>query len=163
MLSLAEINKVLSYDQLLEQLDLSNVRELEDFLINECMYAGIVKGKLDHLRRSFEVQFAAGRDLRPGQLGNIIQTLDDWLNTTDNVLLTIEEKIKWADKKCALNTIHQKQKAVKDKVEEVKKSLFNRGGRDFQALDDVLFGETAGLMDYEEDRTRTKRRRSPIY
>ncbi|BBH03078.1 Proteasome component domain protein [Prunus dulcis] len=163
VLSLAEINKVLSYDQLLEQLDLSNVRELEDFLINECMYAGIVKGKLDHLRRSFEVQFAAGRDLRPGQLGNIIQTLDDWLNTTDNVLLTIEEKIKWADKKCALNTIHQKQKAVKDKVEEVKKSLFNRGGRDFQALDDVLFGETAGLMDYEEDRTRTKRRRSPIY
>ncbi|CAB4309922.1 unnamed protein product [Prunus armeniaca] len=157
VLSLAEINKVLSYDQLLEQLDLSNVRELEDFLINECMYAGIVKGKLDHLRRSFEVQFAAGRDLRPGQLGNIIQTLDDWLNTTDNVLLTIEEKIKWADKKCALNTIHQKQKAVKDKVEEVKKSLFNRGGRDFQALDDVLFGETAGLMDYEEDRTRTKR------
>ncbi|CAB4279463.1 unnamed protein product [Prunus armeniaca] len=130
VLSLAEINKVLSYDQLLEQLDLSNVRELEDFLINECMYAGIVKGKLDHLRRSFEVQFAAGRDLRPGQLGNIIQTLDDWLNTTDNVLLTIEEKIKWADKS---------------------------GGRDFQALDDVLFGETAGLMDYEEDRTRTKR------
>lgn len=30
--------QVLSYDQLLEQLDLSNVRELEDFLINECMY-----------------------------------------------------------------------------------------------------------------------------
>lgn len=34
---------------------------------------------------------------------------------------------------------------------------FKQGGRDFQALDDVLFGETAGLMDYEEDRTRTKR------
>ncbi|KAJ7009965.1 hypothetical protein NC653_000623 [Populus alba x Populus x berolinensis] len=32
---------------------------------------GIVREKLDQLRRCFEVQFAAGRDLRPGQLGNI--------------------------------------------------------------------------------------------
>ncbi|RZR79407.1 hypothetical protein BHM03_00005124, partial [Ensete ventricosum] len=30
---------VLPYDQLMEELDVSNVRELEDFLINECMYA----------------------------------------------------------------------------------------------------------------------------
>ncbi|XP_068306690.1 COP9 signalosome complex subunit 7-like isoform X2 [Pyrus communis] len=124
VLSLAEMNRVISYDQLLEQLDLSNVRELEDFLINDCMYAGIVKGKLDHLRRSFEVQFAAGRDLRPGQLGNLIQTLDDWLDTTNNALLTIEEKIKWADKKCELDAIHKK--AVKDRVEEVKKSVNNK-------------------------------------
>lgn len=35
---LLSVCQVLSYDQLLEQLDLSNVRELEDFLINECMY-----------------------------------------------------------------------------------------------------------------------------
>ncbi|XP_024174143.1 COP9 signalosome complex subunit 7 isoform X1 [Rosa chinensis] len=161
VLSLAEANKVLSYDQLLEQLDLSNVRELEDFLINECMYMGIIKGKLDHLKRSVEVQFAAGRDLKPGQLGNIIETLTDWLATTDNVLLTIEEKIKWADKKCELNATHQKE--VKDRVEEVKKSLsHNRLPREYR-VEDFMFGEPAGLMDYEEDRTRMKRRRSPRY
>jgi hypothetical protein len=72
---------------------------------------GIVKGKLDQLRRCFEVrnmeprysgiidefilhlasylsvlycfyafqvQFAAGRDLTPGQLNNMIETLSDW-------------------------------------------------------------------------------------
>ncbi|XP_040366639.1 COP9 signalosome complex subunit 7 isoform X2 [Rosa chinensis] len=146
VLSLAEANKVLSYDQLLEQLDLSN---------------GIIKGKLDHLKRSVEVQFAAGRDLKPGQLGNIIETLTDWLATTDNVLLTIEEKIKWADKKCELNATHQKE--VKDRVEEVKKSLsHNRLPREYR-VEDFMFGEPAGLMDYEEDRTRMKRRRSPRY
>lgn len=65
------------------ELDVSNVRELEDFLINDCMYAvsvllpsissffpmqktlltiynqsilqGIVRGKLDQLKRCFEV------------------------------------------------------------------------------------------------------------
>lgn len=31
--------KVLPYDLLMVELDITNVRELEDFLINECMYA----------------------------------------------------------------------------------------------------------------------------
>ncbi|CAA0813558.1 COP9 signalosome complex subunit 7 [Striga hermonthica] len=69
VLTLADTNKVLPYDMLMRELDVSNVRELEDFLINDCMYVGIIRGKLDQLRRCFEVQFAAGRDLRPGQLG----------------------------------------------------------------------------------------------
>lgn len=30
---------MLPYDQLMQELDVINVRELEDFLINECMYA----------------------------------------------------------------------------------------------------------------------------
>lgn len=39
VLTLAETNKVLPYDELMMELDVTNVRELEDFLINECMYA----------------------------------------------------------------------------------------------------------------------------
>ncbi|WJX34230.1 hypothetical protein P8452_22360 [Trifolium repens] len=31
--------QVLLYGQLMQELDVPNVRELEDFLINECMYA----------------------------------------------------------------------------------------------------------------------------
>ncbi|XP_065859153.1 COP9 signalosome complex subunit 7 isoform X3 [Euphorbia lathyris] len=121
VLTLAENNKVLPYDQLMQELDVSNVRELEDFLINECMYAGIVRGKLDQLRRCFEVQFAAGRDLRPGQLGNMLQTLSSWLSTSENLLVSIQEKIKWADTMSEQDKKHRKD--VEDKVEEVKKSL----------------------------------------
>lgn len=121
VLTLAETNKVLPYDQLMQELDVTNVRELEDFLINECMYAGIVRGKLDQLRRCFEVQFAAGRDLRPGQLGTMIQTLSNWLATSDNLLVSIQDKIKWADNVSELDKKHKKD--VEDRVEEVKKSL----------------------------------------
>ncbi|KAK2444398.1 COP9 signalosome complex subunit [Trifolium repens] len=39
VLTLAETYKVLLYGQLMQELDVPNVRELEDFLINECMYA----------------------------------------------------------------------------------------------------------------------------
>ncbi|KAH7687551.1 COP9 signalosome complex subunit 7 protein [Dioscorea alata] len=121
VLTLAETNKVLPYDQLILEIDVANVRELEDFLINECMYAGIVKGKLDQLRRCFEVQFAAGRDLRPGQLSNMIDTLADWLGSSDNLLQSIQERIRWADRMNEVDKMHRKE--IDDRVEDVKKSL----------------------------------------
>ncbi|KAG4132574.1 hypothetical protein ERO13_D08G040200v2 [Gossypium hirsutum] len=121
VLTLAETKKVLSYDQLMLELDVTNVRELEDFLINDCMYAGLVRGKLDQLRRYFEVQFAAGRDLRPGQLGSMIQTLSNWLATSDNLLVTIQDKIKWADTMSELDKKHRKE--LEDRVMEVRKAV----------------------------------------
>ncbi|CAN1145955.1 COP9 signalosome complex subunit 7 [Linum perenne] len=201
VLTLAESNKVLPYDQLMQELDVTNVRELEDFLINECMYAvgipsaafllyehqGIVRGKLDQLRRCFEVQFAAGRDLRPGQLGNMLHTLSDWLTTSDNLLVTIQEKIKWADTMSEADKKHQKD--VEDRVEEVKKSLSvkvasadsyvgvcrsmcltyvvaevtpcKQADADFRGHEEI-YSEPGGVMDYEEDRSRPKRRRHPV-
>ncbi|XP_072958410.1 COP9 signalosome complex subunit 7 isoform X2 [Typha angustifolia] len=157
VLTMAETNKVLPYDQLMQELDVSNVRELEDFLINECMYAGIVRGKLDQLRRSFEVQFAAGRDLRPEQLNSMIQTLSSWLGTSDSLLHLIQEKIKWADTMSEANKKHRKE--VEDKVEEVKKSI--KADVDIRGHEEI-FSESGGMMDYEEDRIRSKRRRQPM-
>ncbi|XP_010523099.1 PREDICTED: COP9 signalosome complex subunit 7-like isoform X2 [Tarenaya hassleriana] len=121
VLTLAETNKVLSYDDLMQELDVRNVRELEDFLINECMYMGIVRGKLDQLKRCFEVQFAAGRDIRPGQLGSMILTLSNWFNTSENLLVSIQEKIKWADNMGELDK--KRRNEIEERVEEVKKSL----------------------------------------
>ncbi|XP_033138420.1 COP9 signalosome complex subunit 7 isoform X4 [Brassica rapa] len=68
---------VLPYDNLMVELDVTNVRQLEDFLNNECMYDGIVRGKLDQLKRCFEVPFAAGRDPRPGELGDMLHALSN--------------------------------------------------------------------------------------
>ncbi|GAB4844288.1 COP9 signalosome complex subunit 7 [Ancistrocladus abbreviatus] len=158
LLTLAESSKVLPYDQLMQELDVTNVRELEDFLINECMYAGIVRGKLDQLQRCFEVQFAAGRDPRPEQLGSMIQTLSNWLATSDNLLLSIQEKIKWADTMSELDKKHRKE--VEDKVEEVKKSLTHKADVDFRGHEEI-YSEPGGVMDFE-DRVRPKRRRHPL-
>ncbi|XP_004308503.1 PREDICTED: COP9 signalosome complex subunit 7-like [Fragaria vesca subsp. vesca] len=160
VLTLAETNKVLPYDQLMQQLDVANVRELEDFLINECMYAGIVRGKLDQLRKCFEVQFAAGRDPRPEQLGSMIETLSNWLVTSDNLLISIQEKMSWADKMSELNKKHKKE--IEDKAEEVKKTYSLKADNDFRGHEEI-YSEPGGVMDYEEDRSRPKRRRHPIY
>ncbi|CAN6981987.1 unnamed protein product, partial [Brassica rapa subsp. trilocularis] len=154
VLTLAESNKVLPYDTLMAELDVTNVRQLEDFLINDCMYAGIVRGKLDQLKRCFEVPFAAGRDLRPGQLGNMLHTLSNWLNTSENLLGSIQDKIKWADNMSEIDKKHRKE--AEEGVEEVKKSLSMKGDIDSRGHKEI-FGEPSGVMDYEEDRIRPKR------
>ncbi|KAJ4889620.1 COP9 signalosome complex subunit 7 [Raphanus sativus] len=159
LLTLAESNKVLPYDTLMVELDVSNVRELEDFLINDCMYAGIIRGKLDQLKRCFEVPFAAGRDLRPGQLANMLCTLSDWLNTSDNLLVSIQEKIKWADNMSEMDKKHRKE--AEEGVEELKKSLSMKG--DFGSRGHhEMFGEPSGMMNYQGDGMRSKRRRHPV-
>ncbi|XP_073061031.1 COP9 signalosome complex subunit 7-like isoform X1 [Primulina eburnea] len=153
VLTLAETNKVLPYDTLMQELDVTNVRELEDFLISGCMYVGIIRGKLDQLRRCFEVQFAAGRDLRPEQLSSMNETLANWLSISDNLLVSIQEKIKWADSMSKINKKHRKE--VDERVEEVKKAQSAKACIDLRGHEEI-FSEL-GVMDYEEDRSRPKR------
>ncbi|XP_024167943.1 COP9 signalosome complex subunit 7 isoform X6 [Rosa chinensis] len=121
---------------------------------------GIVRGKLDQLRKCFEVQFAAGRDPRPEQLGSMIQTLSNWLVTSDNLLISIQEKMSWADKMTELNKQHKKE--IEDKVEDVKRAYSMKADSDFRGHEEI-YSEPGGVMDYEEDRSRPKRRRHPIY
>ncbi|KAJ6320700.1 hypothetical protein OIU78_015982 [Salix suchowensis] len=132
VLTLAEMNKVLPYDQLMQELDVANVRELEDFLINECMYAGIVRGKAR----------SAAKVLR----GSICC----W-----------EGPKAWTTWEYVRNTIKLVGHDVEDRVEEVKKSLFLKADIDFRGHEEIC-SEPGGVMDYEEDRSRSKRRRHPI-
>ncbi|KAL9297125.1 hypothetical protein ACSQ67_023021 [Phaseolus vulgaris] len=106
VLTLASTYEVLAYDQMMQELDVTNVLELQDFLINECMYS---------------VQFAACRDLRPAKLGSMIETLSNWLSTSENLLVSIQEKIKWADDRDEIEKKHRK--CVEDNLREVKNTL----------------------------------------
>jgi len=55
LVSLAVACKTLSYESIMQQLDLATVRELEDFIISECFYTGLAKGKLDQKMRVLQV------------------------------------------------------------------------------------------------------------
>ncbi len=69
--------QTLPYKQLLADLDIANVRELEDMII-ECMYADLIVGKLDQKRLVLEVQHAVARDIGPSDIRIIADRLDDW-------------------------------------------------------------------------------------
>ena len=63
VVSLAEQSKLLSYSLLMKELQIDNVRELEDLVI-EGISAGVVQGKLDQKSSHFEVDYVIGRDIR---------------------------------------------------------------------------------------------------
>jgi len=61
----------------LQYLDIPNVRELEDLII-EAIYQDVIKGKLDQKRKQLEIEYTMGRDLRPGQIDQMLEVLSAW-------------------------------------------------------------------------------------
>ncbi|XP_073866614.1 COP9 signalosome complex subunit 7b isoform X10 [Macaca fascicularis] len=69
------------YSVLLKDLEMRNLRELEDLII-EAVYTDIIQGKLDQRNQLLEVDFCIGRDIRKKDINNIVKTLHEWLPTS---------------------------------------------------------------------------------
>lgn len=65
------------YSTLLKELDMKNLRELEDLII-EVIYADVVRGKLDQKNNQLEVDYTIGRDIRTEDIGTVIKVLQEW-------------------------------------------------------------------------------------
>ena len=67
---------MLSYNDLCAHLDLDSIRSLEDFLIQQCMYTGILKFKLDQVNSCVHVLDVFQRDVRPQKLPDLTKGLE---------------------------------------------------------------------------------------
>lgn len=105
IVTMATINKCIAYNDLLEQLDIGCVRELEDLII-ESIYADIIHGKLDQKNKQLEVDYAIGRDIRKEDIKAISLTLQEWCDSCESVLQTIENQIDRANSAKAMRTKH---------------------------------------------------------
>lgn len=92
IVSLATKNKCIPYARLLQDLDLKNLRELEDLII-DVIYADIVRGKLDQKNSQLEVDYTIGRDIKPSDVTTIISVLSEWCDSCEAVLTSIENQI----------------------------------------------------------------------
>jgi len=107
MLSIVEYaskEKFLMYDKLQQQLEVASLRDLEDLII-DCVYNGLLQGKLDQRKKAFEVQWVMGRDLHPTEVEDMIKTVEQWLKQSEQLIVTLDEKTKQA------NTVHEKKRA----------------------------------------------------
>lgn len=77
IVSLASRMKCIPYSVLLKDLEMRNLRELEDLII-EAVYTDIIQGKLDQRNQLLEVDFCIGRDIRKKDINNIVKTLHEW-------------------------------------------------------------------------------------
>lgn len=127
IVSLATKNKCIPYSVLLEELDMQNLRTLEDLII-EVIYADIVHGKLDQKNQQLEVDYALGRDIRPEAVPEIVSVLQDWCTGCEAMLQSIETQISKANqnKENNLRIKHQ----IEQEVVNIKKTLKNTQQQD---------------------------------
>mmetsp|Transcript_30450 Transcript_30450/g.59493 ORF Transcript_30450/g.59493 Transcript_30450/m.59493 type:complete len:261 (+) Transcript_30450:235-1017(+) len=124
VVTLAAENRVIKYSTLLRDLGLSDTRTLEDLVI-EGVYVGLFSGKLDQKRQEFQVEDTSGRDCKPGQLAEMIETLKAWVGASDDISQQLTDKISFAEKSLERETARVEKFA--SKVEDGRKSVQMHG------------------------------------
>lgn len=93
---LASRSREVSYAVLQKELEISDLRELEDLLV-ELNYQGLVVGRLDSRAQVLEVEDHAGRDVRPEQLPALIERLAQWGQSCAKISASLKEEMKRSD------------------------------------------------------------------
>eukprot|EP00484_Ammonia_sp_Unknown_P029133 CAMPEP_0197024038 /NCGR_PEP_ID=MMETSP1384-20130603/4692_1 /TAXON_ID=29189 /ORGANISM="Ammonia sp." /LENGTH=235 /DNA_ID=CAMNT_0042452367 /DNA_START=37 /DNA_END=744 /DNA_ORIENTATION=+ len=88
--------KILYYKNLQQKLDIKTVRELEDLII-DCIYSGLINGRLDQRKALLEIRFCRGRDINEKAIGLMKNRLLSWLKATDQIIKQLENQQKQAD------------------------------------------------------------------
>lgn len=137
----------LKYADLLTELGFSqgdsSIRELEDCLI-DAIYGGVLKGKLNQKDRLLMVHETIGRDLRAGQLDELLSTLVQWNTQTKDVLSSLDSKI--ASVHSVIESEAAQNQSLTDAMEEQKKATkatmdSQGGGADGGAMFDDDYDE----------------------
>jgi len=167
----ASQNKIVPYELLLKELDLTNVRELEDLII-ECIYQGLIKGKLDQKRSALEVHATIGRDISPEDINAILKKLAAWSDASQVLIDQLDKRITMA------NESKVQEKRDEEELQSDKKSAIEaiRVAKEQEAQAGVammgggpmgsLMSNMAGLMGIDTgggggDRGRPGKRRGP--
>eukprot|EP00775_Hariotina_reticulata_P005275 gene5275-5510_t len=138
--------KVLPYEVLQRELAISTVRDLEDFIITDCFYTGLVVGKLDQRQACLQVHGVVSRDIKPSETAALAQALDNWMVGAQALLQRLEDEA--AAAALAANAAATRRKDLETRQEELKKNLkveLERSGEGGLLLDD------AGSFDLLED------------
>jgi COP9 signalosome complex subunit 7 len=120
IVSLASKNRVIPYSVLQTELDVSNVRELEDLIIDS-IYQGLLTGKLDQAKSEVQVDETFGRDIKGQDVKKLFSTLDNWAASSDSLMKLIEERLTWASKETKRASQHKDDFAKK--LEEMKTAV----------------------------------------
>lgn len=89
-------SKKISYSVLSEELKISNLRDLEDLII-EAIYTNLVRGKLDQKSVCLEVECTLARDVKLDRIDDITNVLSSWITNCDNILTNLDKQAKIAN------------------------------------------------------------------
>lgn len=141
IVGLASAKKHIDYETLLKELDLADVRELEDLII-DVIYADIIRGKLDQKNKQLQVDSAIGRDVCPSETGDLLRVLSSWSSACEGVLTNIETQILRANQHKESNVRLKGQ--IETEVANIKKTLVKAQSDIDEAMDDSGGGGGGG-------------------
>ncbi|KAJ6242626.1 cop9 signalosome complex subunit 7 [Anaeramoeba flamelloides] len=118
IVSLAYSTKHVPYPLLQKELEISEVRELEDLIIDS-IYMGLIVAKLDQKESMLEVQETMGRDVPPREIGGVVSVLEDWLKNIETLLELLSEKGKFAT--LMSEETEKKKKKIDSDIDDKKK------------------------------------------
>lgn len=119
VVSLARNSKAIPYAELQRELQITEIRELEDTVI-EGIYQGLLVGKLNQKHSCLEVLSAVGRDVNPADITQMMQQLAGWGEASRSVIAAIEEKTQFANAAAAVEQQHRAE--IADKIDQMKKN-----------------------------------------
>ena len=123
----AEGTDVLKYDMLLKELDIPDVRTLEDLII-EAIYSNIIEATLDQKEKHVQVHSAIGRDVAPGQLAKMIKKLVNWTATAETLIQNMDKEIE--DTMEGWNQEQENKKKFDEKFNNAHKAALESKKRD---------------------------------
>jgi len=118
---MASENKQLRYASLKSALDISDLRQLEDLII-DCMYNELLKGKLDQKGQQVWVEYTFGRDSKQEDIGKMVAKLEDWDKQLEGAMKLVEQQIKDCNK--SVENRLDKQETLKLEIQEVTEKIF---------------------------------------
>jgi len=90
IVSLAEKSRNINYSILQNELDINDIRLLEDLII-DTIYLGLIKGKLNQRQQTLRIIDTMRRDVRPNQLRELIDSLKIWQENVATLIDTVEK------------------------------------------------------------------------
>ncbi|XP_064385414.1 COP9 signalosome complex subunit 7b-like [Halichondria panicea] len=125
IISLASKCPMIPYSTLLQELDITDLRELEDLII-DAIYAGIIQAKLDQKNSQLQVECFIGRDIKVESIASMVDKLESWCSNCGNVLSAMEEQMQRANQ---LKVEGNKERDRHDQdVKQLRQSLKMSGG-----------------------------------
>jgi len=95
IITLAKKKRQISYQSMMQELGLPTIRDVESLIISS-IYEGIITGKLNSEKQQFVVEETLGRDVRPHEIDNMINSLTEWQKQSNVVLNTLEQRVTYA-------------------------------------------------------------------
>jgi len=120
IVTLASKNRLLKYEDLLKELDVTNVRELEDLLI-DCMYQGLLEGKLDQKEKCMEVYETLGRDIKLEDIDQMISVLKNWVVKGKSILKGIDTNVEYSNTQ--FKTYNENKKKFETQIATIEETI----------------------------------------